>query len=281
MFVLVVFTTVFHGYTFWRVLVKLFHSVSVATIRQRRSKDATAAANEAAVMTCLTSSSAATKDTDRVELQVGEKVFFTTKSTLTRESAYFQSMFLGPWNDQRPDGSYYIDGDGETFSHILSYLRRGVFPVFYDRVHGHDEHKYHLVLEDARYYAIPALERWLDARGYISAVCVNRQAWITDSIDGDGYHAKLGDGSGSSLIHLELTPMAPKTVEVYVCPRDIVAHYGRPELCGRACHKAQEGFAIEYHEKIVSQTLAVRTQVSYDRGLCMDTDEMVRKIYGH
>ena len=53
---------------------------------------------------------------------------------------------------------------------------------------------------------------------------------------------------------------------------------GDRSYVGEHATKHKKGFAIEFHEKIVSQTLAVRTQVSYDRELCMDTDEMVRKI---
>jgi hypothetical protein len=87
-----------------------------------------------------------------IHLQVGGRRFTTTKETLTEESAFFSSLLSGRWENALEDGSYFIDADPVLFEHILRYLRRGVFPLFFDTAKGHDPYLYLALLEEARYF---------------------------------------------------------------------------------------------------------------------------------
>src|SRR4051812_48134438 len=77
-----------------------------------------------------------------VRLKVGGRRFVTTRETLTEESAFFASLLSGRWDNALPDGSYFINADPALFEHILRYLRRSVFPLFFDAENGHDHHLY-------------------------------------------------------------------------------------------------------------------------------------------
>lgn len=107
-----------------------------------------------------------------VTLQVGEQRFVTTPETLTRESGFFSALLSSRWDNKQPDGSYFIDVDPELFKHILRYLRRRILPIFYDKCKGHDHALYIALLEEAKYFLIPRLEKWLDERRYLQAVSV-------------------------------------------------------------------------------------------------------------
>ncbi|KAL3465583.1 hypothetical protein BJX64DRAFT_285515 [Aspergillus heterothallicus] len=73
-----------------------------------------------------------------VELQVGDRRFTALRSTLVLENTYFASLLSGRWKTSaREDGSYFIDADPDLFVHILRYLRRGLYPIFYDVHKGH------------------------------------------------------------------------------------------------------------------------------------------------
>src|SRR5437763_426520 len=94
---------------------------------------------------------------EKIILQVGERRFVTTRGTLTQESGFFSSMLSGLWDNAEADGSYFIDSDPLLFEHILRYLRRGVHPIFYDNLRGHDHALYQALLEEARYFQIGEL----------------------------------------------------------------------------------------------------------------------------
>jgi len=75
-----------------------------------------------------------------IVLEVGERQFKTRVSTLTEESSFFASMFSGRWPGtlSLEGGSIFVDADPDLFQHILRYLRRGVFPIFWNRNGGFD-----------------------------------------------------------------------------------------------------------------------------------------------
>lgn len=68
----------------------------------------------------------------QVVLQVGERRFVTTSDTLIQGSGFLRSLFSGRWDNAQDDGSHFVDADGDLFVHVLRYLRRGVFPLFYN-----------------------------------------------------------------------------------------------------------------------------------------------------
>lgn len=85
-----------------------------------------------------------------LNLKVGERIFTTTRDTLSN-SGFFSALISGPWEgDLLMDGSYFIDADPDAFEHILKYLRHGTFPLFYDNAKGHDHRQYLGVLERKR-----------------------------------------------------------------------------------------------------------------------------------
>lgn len=107
---------------------------------------------------------------NRVTLRVGERLFYTTKDTLTGESTYFKARF-SKWNDADDDGSYFIDGDPVLFQTILQYLRSGILPLFFEPVtQTHDLAKYAAILGEARYYGINKLEAWILDKHYLQVV---------------------------------------------------------------------------------------------------------------
>ncbi|KAF1819243.1 uncharacterized protein K489DRAFT_77913 [Dissoconium aciculare CBS 342.82] len=105
-----------------------------------------------------------------VKIKTGNQTFVTKPSSWKGKSLYFDQLFSGRWNDKSPDGSYYIDTDAQVFKHILLYLRTGVLPIFYDKTTGHDEIPYHQVLNEAEYFCIDRLVRWINGKTYLKVV---------------------------------------------------------------------------------------------------------------
>jgi len=106
-----------------------------------------------------------------IVLQVGNRQFTTLRDSLTVKSEFFHSLLSGRWEHNRQkDGSFFIDANEDVFEHILDYLRRGVFPLFYDGSKGHDFAKYLSVLEEARYFQIEPLQKWLEEKRYLEVV---------------------------------------------------------------------------------------------------------------
>lgn len=69
-----------------------------------------------------------TKDTDRVNLNVGGKLFVTTRGTLatmpgTMLGAMFKDGYV--WDKADPDGSYFFDRSPKLFEHIMDVYRNG------------------------------------------------------------------------------------------------------------------------------------------------------------
>ena len=90
-----------------------------------------------------------------------QRNFITDPETWLGQSIYFKKLFSGQWGDQQEDGSYFIETDADIFEYILRYLRTGVLPVFCDSRKGHDFALYQALLEEAEYFVIERLEKWL------------------------------------------------------------------------------------------------------------------------
>jgi hypothetical protein len=185
-------------------------------------------------------------------LQVGERRFTTTRDTLTDESPFFLAFLSGRWADTQEDGSYFIDADPDLFSHILRYLRRGVLPLFYDNAKGHDHALYIALLEEAKYFQISRLEKWLRDKEYLQAV--ETRSWVDEL---EGLH--WIDVKSSQ----EVGEYAPRwvTERVYLCPRRIDVHRGNQGKCGRACANARGDGEDEFEDEEVLKTVVVRKQI--------------------
>lgn len=114
--------------------------------------------------------SSATSVQGKVTLDVAGRKFITLTSTL-EESDFFRALVSEHWKHNRQvDGTYFIDANPDLFQDILEYLRRGWMPLFWDREHGHDLGRYKALQQEAHYFGIPRLERWLKNGSFLKAV---------------------------------------------------------------------------------------------------------------
>ena len=201
---------------------------------------------------------------DIITLQVGERRFTTRKETLKGGSGFFSALLSGRWDNVQPDGSYFIDADGDLFKHILEYLRRGVPPIFYDRSKGHDHALYLRLLAEARYFQIDSLREWLEKKQYLEVLKIEHQTREVES-------SYLMDQQYGSDIDVEYYP-SWGTKKVYVCPRGIEVHRGLPGSCGRACMNARDGEDV-YDEEPVLRTLIVKKRTILDSKKCLEAQE--------
>lgn len=102
-----------------------------------------------------------------IRLQVGEHHFTTYLHILSSESDFEWTV------NPVINGELFIDTDGELFSHILKYLRTGVYPLFYDPKTGHNHFKYMELLQEARLFKFLTLEDWLERKKYLHAIKVH------------------------------------------------------------------------------------------------------------
>ncbi|KAL9102805.1 MAG: hypothetical protein Q9163_002083 [Psora crenata] len=205
---------------------------------------------------------------DIITLQVGECRFTVKVSTLTLGSGYFSAAFSGHWRYERlPDGSYLIDQDGDTFEHVLRYLRSysigaPLFPLLFDQTRGHDYAMYQQILAQACYFEIPSLKAWLEDKKYLNAVEIERSANLLQDV------ADIDVIYGSN-VKLEYYPLRGFE-KVYLCPRGIRGHKGKPQSCGKDCHKVQGPNGKEYVNEEVLRLVEVRSEIVFKPAIVMD-----------
>ncbi|KAK8196947.1 uncharacterized protein BKA78DRAFT_340689 [Phyllosticta capitalensis] len=108
-----------------------------------------------------------------ITLQVCTRRFVTTRDTLRSGSPYFEALLSSRWaHNVQSDGSIFIDADPDLFAHILRFLRREVYPVFFDVDKGHDYALYTALQEEGRYFRIDKLFQWLEEKRYLKVVIV-------------------------------------------------------------------------------------------------------------
>lgn len=196
-------------------------------------------------------------------LQVGERRFTTFRSTLTEQSDFFKARLSGNWaTEQLEDGAYFIDADPTLFEHILGYLRRGMFPLFYDVKNGHCHHRYLELLEEARYFQIPKLIKWLDLKVYRHVLKVE---YFKEQAFGPGAQELLS----KPLEHHTLLSTWERRM-IYICPRGIRTHRGDPSQCGGKCHSAQGGEPLRYEEEKLMKLVIMSERIVVDEKLCKD-----------
>lgn len=201
---------------------------------------------------------------NKIILEVGERRFVTSRTTLTAGSGYFASHLSGRWNDAQADGSYFIDADPALFEHVLQFLRRGVLPVFYDRQKGHDEAKYAALLEEAKYFLVEELRTWLEHKRYRDAVSIHHSIFETEGL---GAMREIPTHD----IDVACFPRWTSR-KVYLCPRRIHVHRGDPSACGRLCRKAQGDAEDEYQDEPVLKTLVMQKETVFKRSVCIEED---------
>lgn len=206
-----------------------------------------------------TSAPVATRNS--ITLQVGERRFITTAETMTQESAFFAALLSGRWDDAEADGSYFIDADPDLFEHILRYLRRGVLPIFYDNANGHNHALYLALLEEAKYFQIPRLERWLKGNRFLQAIKIR---YSVEELEGTSWAETRATDE-----YVEYHPRW-QTRKVYICPRGICSHRGNPRACGRQCMNAKSNEGNIFEDEQFLTTLIIRKQTVIDQAICTE-----------
>ncbi|TAQ85582.1 hypothetical protein B7494_g6087 [Chlorociboria aeruginascens] len=181
-----------------------------------------------------------------VTLQVGERRFFTTVKTLTQESGFFAALLSGRWDNVRAaDGSYFIDADPDLFDHILRYLRCHVFPVFYNNAKGHDHALYNILMHEARYFGIASLENWLENHRYLRHIKIRH---FVEEVEGMNFY-EVADVDEQIEYHPSW-----QSRKVYICPRGISDHRGKPSvLVGASAHFKRREIITEKQSKAASE----------------------------
>lgn len=128
-----------------------------------------------------------------------------------------------------------------------------MLPIIYEKSHGFDHAFYKAIQEEADYFGIEPLHRWLKEKGYVQAVKIQYSA---EEVNGQGI--KVGgydtavDGNTERSYHPSWG-----TEKVYQCPRGILLHNGNANACGRACEKAKGEGGDNLVERDVLRTLIV------------------------
>ncbi|KAI1504828.1 hypothetical protein F5X99DRAFT_405831 [Biscogniauxia marginata] len=205
---------------------------------------------------------------ERVTLQVGERRFHTFRDTLIGESDYFAAR-LNRWNDVEEDGSYFVDANPELFQHLLSYLRRGNYPLFFDfNTQMFDHAKYLALLGEAQYFRVRKLEEWISDKRYLEAVKLESSTTFIPDLDNESI--KLLNDSVKHNARMNITT-GWYLKKVYVCPRGIHVHRGDPKRCGQACRQklAQDGGDPTFEDETIPTAVIVTTKVLIDPAICM------------
>lgn len=194
-----------------------------------------------------------------ITLQVGERRFTTTRSTL-KDCTFFASVTSEMWSItavRQADGSYFVDADGDTFAHILRYLRHpNNFPIFYDQAKGHDHALYAAVLHQAVFFGVDDLATWIKDKSYLQVVRVMRSISVVE----DAHATTETTQADTQIVHF---PHWTKR-RVYICPRGIYSHRGHPEKCGRQCRAALGGQSSIYEVEEVLQMIKVQSTTIVD-----------------
>jgi hypothetical protein len=204
-----------------------------------------------------------------ITLDIGGRLFKASTDVLIAESGLFQRQLSGrfTWTPQA-DGSYFLDADPEIFEHLLRYMRRpGSCPLFWSKERGFDYDMYRRLQDEAEYFQVDALYRWIKEMRYTSAVNIYVHApKIVEATCVPGAAFLIGNLS-------ESRHFVTKTRHTYVCPREIPEHRGAPGRCGKACHKFQGYDEDKYEAEDYTEMITVREEIVFYQSACKVTQE--------
>jgi len=199
-------------------------------------------------------------------VQIGERRFTTTQSSLSDGSTYFKAFFSGRWIHRKlADGSYFVDADGDSFEHVLKYMRLKTMPLFWKPSVGFDHDKYLSLQVTAEFFGVAALAEWIENKVYLDVVTVSTTSSIVSGNCDETPALNATTNANTKLSHYPTFRMA----KMYVCPRGINVHMGDSRRCGTACKKAQGDSALEFEDVEVLSTLVIRQTTGFDLTLCM------------
>ena len=112
------------------------------------------------------------------------------------------------------------------------------------------------LLAEANYFGVEGLVRYLKEKEYHQSIRVRHTAEEIDD---------LVDVSQTMGADMEMEYHTTWSKEkVYVCPRGIFVHRGRPEKCGRQCRNAA-GEEDEFEDETIMKMVRVSKQVIFDQ----------------
>jgi hypothetical protein len=199
-----------------------------------------------------------------IKLNIGGRIFVTTRNTLCAESGLFRRQLSGDftWKPEA-DGSYFLDADPDLFEHLLRFMRRPeVFPLFYTNAAGLDYDLYNRLETEALYFQINTLYDWLKGKKYLLALVATIHAPKVHDF-GSGQKTYPASAHGSE--YHSLTPRVRKT---YLCPRRIPVHRGNRSRCGAACHRVQGEKEDDYEEENYMELVTVHKEITFDNAVC-------------
>jgi len=198
-----------------------------------------------------------------ITIDVGGRKFKTSLATLRDESDYFKAQLSDSWEwSPEEDGSYFLDADPDLFAHLLTFMRRpGTFPLFYDLAKGFDYDLYNKLEAEAEYFQVRVLHEWIKSKKYLQAFKTKITSATLENVRSTiELQAATSKGGEVRII--------PCTRQVYLCPRQIIAHRGRGEQCGRACHECQEENVVVYEDEPYWQVLSFEKETVLDEKVC-------------
>ena len=218
-------------------------------------------------------------------IKTSQRNFITDPERWLGQSIYFKSLFSGKWGDEQEDGSYFIETDAHIFEHILRYLRTGVLPVFYDSAKGHDFALYQALLEEAKYFIIERLERWLCERKYLKVVEIRYLATETQdrgcsrkqtTSDPEGHTFMVEDRfveiTTSGNMETTMVPMVQQQ-NFFYCPNG--KHGKSNEQYCRSCivHARDNKIHVNggWREEDQLKWCVVRKEVVFNHDLCVNS----------
>lgn len=209
---------------------------------------------------------------DRIHLLVGERDFITSRDTLTQESEYFRALLSDKYESKDSAGKYFVDADPNLFQDILRYLRRGIYPLCWNRAEGHNYARYLALHEEAKYFQINRLSQWLADEKYFLAVTTKTSVIEYKGIDEINYGLGNTKGEVDSITqYVSFT----YTDKIYICPRGLSSHRGNPGRCGRQCANAQGGESDTYEDEVNLKVFKIDKNFSIDRRICKNSYEVV------
>ncbi|KAK0617643.1 hypothetical protein B0T14DRAFT_569132 [Immersiella caudata] len=204
-----------------------------------------------------------------IALSISGTLFITTIPTLTSRSHYFLTLFCNPhWKSTlQPDNALFVDSDPTVFTHILNYLRRGVFPLAYDQKRGHDYKLYADILADAQYFQIPKLEAWITERLYIHCVTISTE-WRPGPDPGNGSATGISSTWTGDAIHtkLELVEDEVTTTRSMICGHLV----GKRNTCPSGKTICAVGGGTKTDDSERYRWAEVGRRVAFHHGWCSD-----------
>lgn len=162
----------------------------------------------------------------RVVLRVGEKQFFTTRTTLAESQLLATLLSTGATHN----GEYFLDADPDMFVEILRFLRTRRFPLFYDHTAGYDAGRYGELLVAAQFYQIPTLETWLEKKRYLGAVVI-RTEHKAYTLYGTDQIIRMHELCWGPDQHGRLLTIQEKNGKAWACPNKFWRHDGSHMAC--------------------------------------------------